>query len=69
MKVARKTIEKVSEFFFEKLGLDNNLNALGIDEENFDAMSKKACGKNGVIKGFIDLNPEDVRKIYEMSLN
>lgn len=69
MEVARKTIEKVSEFFFEKLGLDNNLNALGIDEENFDAMSKKACGKNGVIKGFIDLNPEDVRKIYEMSLN
>lgn len=68
MKVAKKAIDKVSEFFFESLGLDKDLGSLGIDEENFDAMSKKACGKNGIIKGFIDLKPEDVRKIYEMSL-
>lgn len=68
MKVAKKAIDKVSEFFFESLGLDKDLRSLGIDEENFDAMSKKACGKNGIIKGFIDLKPEDVRKIYEMSL-
>lgn len=68
MKVAKKAIDKVSEFFFESLSLDKDLKSLGIDEKNFDAMSKKACGKNGIIKGFIDLKPEDVRKIYEMSL-
>lgn len=68
MTVAKKTIDKFYEFFFEKLGLDRNLRDIGIDEEHFDQMSQKACGKKGVIRGFVDLRPEDVKKIYEMSL-
>ena len=68
MEIARQTIEKVKKFFFEDLGLDSNLRKVGIDERHFDEMSKKACGKAGVKKGFKDLRPEDVKKIYEMCL-
>ncbi len=68
MEIARQTIEKVKKFFFEDLGLDSNLRKVGIDERHFDEMSKKACGKAGVKKGFINLRPEDVKKIYEMCL-
>lgn len=68
MEVAKKAIEKVKEFFFESLGLDSNLKKIGIDEEYFDQMSKKACGKNGKINGFVELTPEDVKKIYQMCL-
>ncbi|MBS5988131.1 iron-containing alcohol dehydrogenase [Anaerococcus hydrogenalis] len=68
MEVAKKTIEKVKEFFFDTLGLDSNLKKIGIDDKYFDQMSKKACGKKGKIDGFIELSPADVRKIYEICL-
>ena len=68
MEVAKLSIEKVKDFFFEDLGLDSNLTKIGIDESHFDQMSQKACGKNGSIKGFIELVPADVKKIYQMCL-
>lgn len=68
MEVAKITIEKVKDFLFKDLGLDSNLRKIGIDETHFDEMSKKACGKNGSIKGFIELTPADVKKIYQMCL-
>lgn len=68
MEVAKKAIEKTKEFFFETLGLDSNLKEIDIDEKYFDQMSKKACGKNGKIDGFVELHPEDVKKIYQMCL-
>lgn len=68
MEVAKKTIEKVKEFFFDTLGLDSNLKKIGIDDKYFDQMSKKACVKKGKIDGFIELSPADVRKIYEICL-
>lgn len=68
IEVAKKTIEKVKEFFFDTLGLDSNLKEIGIDDKYFDQMSKKACGKKGKIDGFIELSPADVRKIYQMCL-
>ncbi len=68
MEVAKKTIGKVKEFFFDTIGLDSNLKDIDIDEKYFDQMSKKACGKNGKIKGFVELHPEDVKKIYQMCL-
>ncbi|PMC81499.1 iron-containing alcohol dehydrogenase [Anaerococcus hydrogenalis] len=68
IEVAKKTIEKVKEFFFDTLGLDSNLKEIGIDDKYFDQMSKKACGKKEKIDGFIELSPADVRKIYEMCL-
>ena len=68
MEVAKKAIEKTKEFFFETLGLDSNLKKIDIDEKYFEQMSKKACGKNGKINGFVELYPEDVKKIYQMCL-
>ena len=68
MEVAKKAIEKTKEFFFESLGLDSNLRKINIDDEYFEQMSKKACGKNGKINGFVELTPEDVKKIYQMCL-
>ena len=68
IEVAKKTTEKVKEFFFDTLGLDSNLKEIGIDDKYFDQMSKKACGKKEKIDGFIELSPADVRKIYEMCL-
>ena len=68
MEVAKEAISKVREFLFDKLKLDDSLTKINIGEEHFDEMSKKACGKDGVIKGFVDLKPEDVKKIYKMCL-
>lgn len=68
MEVAKKAIEKTKEFFFDTLGLDSNLKDIDIDEKYLDQMSKKACGKNGKINGFVELHPEDVKKIYQMCL-
>lgn len=68
MEVAKITIEKIKDFFFKDLGLDSNLRKIGIDETHFDQMAQKACGKKGSIKGFIELVPADVKKIYQMCL-
>lgn len=67
MVVAKQSIELLSDFFFQTLGLDNSLSALGIDETNFAIMAEKAC-KASVINGFKPLRPEDVEQIYRMSL-
>ncbi|EEB36222.1 NADH-dependent butanol dehydrogenase A [Anaerococcus hydrogenalis DSM 7454] len=55
IEVAKKTIEKVKEFFFDTLGLDSNLKEIGIDEKYFDQMSKKACGKKGKLMALLNL--------------
>lgn len=68
MEVAKKAIEKTKEFFFDTLGLYSNLRKINIDDEYFEQMSKKACGKNGKINGFVELKSEDVKKIYQMCL-
>ncbi|MDD7305520.1 MAG: iron-containing alcohol dehydrogenase [Peptoniphilaceae bacterium] len=65
--IAKKAIEKTSEFFFDTLGLDDSLTKIGIDESKFDIMAKKACN-NSSIKGFKELKPEDVKEIYKMCL-
>lgn len=67
IEIANRTIERISDFFFKDLKLTSNLEALGINEENFELMAKKATNDD-VIHGFIDLNKDDVVNIYKMSL-
>ncbi len=67
MTVAKLSIEKLNQFFYETLGLDNNLTAINITDEHFEAMAKKAC-KGSIIKGFKTLTEEDVINIYKMCL-
>ena len=65
---AEAAIEALEKFFFETLGLKSNLSDLGIDDKNFSAMSRKACGSAGKMDGFTVLKPEDVENIFRMCL-
>lgn len=67
MEVANKSIELLEEFFFKTLGLNSTLSELNIDDSKFSLMAKKACG-NSVIKGFKELNQDDIEKILKMCL-
>lgn len=67
MKVAEQAIDKVSEFFFETLGLQSDLSKLGIDSSKFDEMAEKAS-RGKVIPAFKPLGKEDIKKIFEMCL-
>lgn len=68
MEIAEKSIEMISDFFFKTLSLPSTLTEIGIGRENFEIMAKKSCKGNPSIKGFKELTPDDVVKIYEMCL-
>lgn len=65
--VAKKSIELLSDFFFNTLGLDSTFGKIGIDEANFEIMAEKAC-EGDVIQGFKPLGRKDVENIYRMCL-
>lgn len=67
MEIAKKSIERLNDFFFNQLELKSTFTELSIDNSNFELMAKKAC-KDSVIEGFIPLNESDIKKIYEMCL-
>lgn len=67
MAAARKSIEMLSDFFFDTLGLAKTLMEIGIDGANFEVMAKKACG-GGVLPGFKPLNQKDIENIFQMCL-
>lgn len=64
---AKKTVEAVSKFCFETLGLKSTLTDLQIDSTHFKAMAEHAC-MGGAISEPKELTPSDVEKIYEMCL-
>ena len=67
MEIAKQSIEKLSAFFFDTLGLDDTFTKVGIEEKNFPIMAKKACG-GGVLPGFKPLAQQDIEKIFAMCL-
>lgn len=67
MDAAKEAIALTGEFFFKTLGLKSSLCELGIDDKNFSAMAKKACG-GGTLNGFKPLRQQDVENIYRMCL-
>ncbi len=67
MEIAKKSIEALSDFLFNTLGLDDTFTKVGIKKEDFEVMARKACG-NGVISGFKPLAQKDIEAIYEMCL-
>ena len=67
MEIAKESIKRLSDFFFNDLGLQKNFNEVGIKKETFAEMAQKAC-RDGNINGFKTLGPEDVERIYEMCL-
>ncbi|MBE6129501.1 MAG: iron-containing alcohol dehydrogenase [Erysipelotrichaceae bacterium] len=68
MEAAEQAIERTEKLYFETLGLKSRLSDFNIDDSRFEEMAKNACGKNGVIRGYVDLTPEDVVNIYRMCL-
>lgn len=67
MEVAKKSIECLEKLLYQELGLTSNLTELNISEEHFEEMANRICG-NGTVKGFIDLNKEDILNILKECL-
>lgn len=66
MEIAKEAIAK-TKAFFASIGLPGSLHEIGIDETHFDVMAQKAAD-GGLAYGFIPLNKEDVKKIFQMAL-
>ena len=67
MAIAREAIKRLSDFFFNTLGLQSTFTEVGIKREDFGLMAKKAC-RYGDIKGFKTLTQQDVVNIFEMCM-
>lgn len=67
MTIAREAIKRLSDFFFNTLGLQSTFTEVGIKREDFGLMAKKAC-RYGDIKGFKTLTEQDVVNIFEMCI-
>lgn len=68
MEIAKKSIEMLAEFFFDTCGLERNLSALGITDEHFAVMGKKAVEIGGLKYAYVPLSPVDVEKILKNCL-
>jgi alcohol dehydrogenase YqhD (iron-dependent ADH family) len=67
MDAAKKGIELLSDFLFKTLRLKSTFTEIGIGEENFAIMAKKACG-GGTLHGFKPLKQTDIENIFRMCL-
>lgn len=67
MDAAKKGIELLSDFLFKTLKLKSTFGEIGVGEENFAVMAKKACGGD-ILRGFKPLNQADIENIFRMCL-
>lgn len=67
MEIAKQSIRKLSEFFFDTLELDDTFTKVGIQSKDFPVMAKKACGDD-VLPGFKPLAQKDIEQIFTMCL-
>lgn len=67
MTIACQSIERLSEFLFDTLGLKRTFTEVGIRAEDFPLMARKAC-VDGVLPGFKPLAQQDIETIFEMCL-
>ena len=66
MEVAKKSIELLSDFLYNTLGLKSTFTELGIDDKNFEIMAEKSVEIGELKYAFKPLTKEDVVKIFEM---
>lgn len=64
--IAKEAIAKTREFFVS-LGLPATLSEIGITDEHFEIMSRKAAD-GGLANGFVPLDAEDVMTIFRSAL-
>ncbi len=67
MEVAKKAIYKLEEFLYKDLNLTDTLTKLNIDDKYFEIMAGRIT-KNGPLKGFKELDKDDIVKIYQACL-
>ena len=67
MSIAKLAIEKTQDFFVKELKMPATLREVGIDETYFDEMAEQAATAS-LLKAFVPLSKEDVKKIYQMCL-
>lgn len=67
MAIAKQSIEKLSEFLFDVLGLKRTFTEVGIRVEDFPVMARKACGGD-VLQGFKPFAQSDIEEIFKMCL-
>ena len=68
LQIANTAIDMLSKFLFDEIGLSSSLSKINVDDTYFEVMAKKACGKSGVINGFMPLTYENVVEIYKACL-
>ncbi|MDD3383659.1 MAG: iron-containing alcohol dehydrogenase [Bacilli bacterium] len=68
MEVAKKSIEKLKDFFFETLELQSTLTKINIDKTNFKVMSEKAEILGNTKYAFKPINAIDIENILKMCL-
>lgn len=70
MAVAKEAIATTSRFFFETLGLEDNLTKLGINDEHFATMAERITNRSpdGYLHGFKSLDKQDIINILTMCL-
>lgn len=68
MEIAQKSIEMLSQFLFDTLGLKKTFSEIDIDETNFEIMAKKAAELGETKYAFKPLSAEDIEAIFSMCL-
>ena len=68
MEAAKKGIECLEDFLYNKLGLKSTLTEIGIDDKNIDVMAKKACNGKETLNGWKVLTPAQIAEILRNCL-
>lgn len=69
MEGAQKTIDALSDWLYDKMGLECHLKAFGVTEDRLHDMAVKATENHGgVLHSLTTLTTEDVEKIFRMCM-
>lgn len=68
MEGTQKTIDALSDWLYNRLGLESHLAAMGVDEAMLPEMAKKAVRGMPVVRSLTDLNVQDVENIFRMCM-
>lgn len=68
MEGAQAAIDGVTDWLYNKLGLESHLAAFGVEESKLHDMAVKALRGKEVVHGLTDLTLEDVENIFKMCM-
>lgn len=67
MTIAREAIQRLADFLFKTLQLDDTFTKVGIKAEDIPHMARKACG-GGTLQGLKPLAQADIEAIFKMCI-